>query len=454
MYFVTAVAANLVYATRWGEPFLMAVGYSTEFLTFSGLFTPGFFALLLMPFVVTPIVVAITYRAAKHLEKPLSGIPEIGRPEFLVATVALVGYLALTFWKADVLSLLAQGNNMASSVEARFQILARLGTGGLIALHSVLWFLSIYALVKSLRSKQVFWIAAFLGTFVIVSTMLTMLNMKWPVLVYFAAVLVAVFIYSSKPYFALVVGVLLLAGAYVGVSSFVFRTGSMISFEEMAPVITPSLAEAEPGEGLGEAEGSNLPSSAPPTATMSAEALAEQRVVEGEKAFHQSPALLLLSPLNRMAVAVPYYYHVFTEEGPICGDIFWRRHPPCVPTYEIYTRIFPSDEQFAGRGTSPAAVHISGYAHGGFPVATATLILASIILGFYSAFPLGTSSTLGALFVAGVTAGYHFSQLPIDGPIIYDHGILYSTIVAGLLALATAVRKAIARRARLVPPPS
>lgn len=408
-YFFTVVLANLIYASPVGEEFLNKIGYSSEFLYFDESFTLGFFVLLLMPFVIVPPIVWITRNTTAFIKPMLRKIPDIGKPEYLVVTLAVAGYLFYIFWKGDVLSLFMKGNDMYSSVEARFQILQNLGARGMIALHSVAWFLSIYAYVQALRSRDWFWITNFVGTFVLVSTMLTMLNMKWPVLVFFGAVLIATLIYSKRPFVAFVVGSVLLCGTYFAISSFVFRTASIASE-------TILIRQTE-----------------------------KARIEQGIRNFHSSPVVLLLSPLNRMAVAFPYYYHVFTREGAVCGDIFWRRKPPCVPTYLIYTRIFPKDEQFAGRGTSPAAVHVSGYAHGGFLMALITLAIASVILGLYSSLPLNASSTLGALFVSGSVAGYHFSQLPVDGPIIYDHGVLYGTAVVGVLLLCTIARRRLAR---------
>jgi hypothetical protein len=155
-----------------------------------------------------------------------------------------------------------------------------------------------------------------------------------------------------------------------------------------------------------------------------------------------SAFVFAVNPFSRMAISYAYYYDLFTREGPICGGPFSQilRDPPCVPTWLIYTKIFPQDKMFAGRGTSPAAVNITAYALGGWPVAIVETILAAIVLGIYSGLPLNGSSTLGTLFISGTIVGYHFSQIPGEGPIIYDYGVAWSFAVLLVLLVATYVR--------------
>src|SRR5690606_15069337 len=83
---------------------------------------------------------------------------------------------------------------------------------------------------------------------------------------------------------------------------------------------------------------------------------------------------------------------------------------------------------FEGRGTAPAAVHISGYALGGWPIAIFALVCASIILGLLACLPQGASALIGAFGIMGAVAGYHFSQLPGEGPLFYDHGLVWTLI--------------------------
>jgi hypothetical protein len=136
-----------------------------------------------------------------------------------------------------------------------------------------------------------------------------------------------------------------------------------------------------------------------------------------------------MNALNRMALPYPFYYQVFTEEGPICGtliDRILRKTNPCHPSNLIYERIY-GQGAFSGKATAPAAVHISGYALGGWTGALIATILTSIVIGlFMGLWPAARTSTLAAtIFVMGGYSAYFFSQLPFEGPIVYDHGILW-----------------------------
>jgi hypothetical protein len=142
-----------------------------------------------------------------------------------------------------------------------------------------------------------------------------------------------------------------------------------------------------------------------------------------------------------MAIIYPYYYQVFTLEGAVCGGMFAQAKfgQPCRPSTYIYSRIF--DDQFKGRGTAPATVHISAYALGGWPVAFFGLFCASVILGIFASLPLRSSATIGALAVTGAIVGYHFSQLPGEGPLLYDHGIIWTLLILFLVACWRALRQ-------------
>ena len=48
-----------------------------------------------------------------------------------------------------------------------------------------------------------------------------------------------------------------------------------------------------------------------------------------------------------------------------------------------------------------------------------------IVLGAFMALPVTSSATAATIGIMGGLAGYFFSQLPFEGPIVYDHGILW-----------------------------
>ena len=67
-------------------------------------------------------------------------------------------------------------------------------------------------------------------------------------------------------------------------------------------------------------------------------------------------------------------------------------------------------------------------------VALMGLIFASIILGLFASLPLNVSASIGSLAITGGIVGYHFSQLPGEGPIFYDHGVFWTLLVLFLFS--------------------
>jgi hypothetical protein len=146
---------------------------------------------------------------------------------------------------------------------------------------------------------------------------------------------------------------------------------------------------------------------------------------------------LTVSGLVRMALPYPFYYRTFTDEGPVCGTIMDRlalRRNACQPSLLVYERMFRNDG-FAGRGTVPAAFHITGYALDGWFGAIIEAVLASVVIGAFMAMPANTNAVSGTIIVMGILSAYFFSQLPFEGAIIYDHGLLWWLLMTICYAL-------------------
>ena len=406
-YFLSVVAGNIIYTSPLGRAQLERSIY-TAILQFDTLFSAGFWALLLAPFLVTPIVIKLIRSAMeRHLRKAVNLFPEFSKIDYAVITATCFAYVFFALLKADAFILFSSGVDALSSVEARFHIRNQTGFAAMAILMSILPFLSIYSLIRWMRGDGVFWSAMTVSNAFIMTVFLTVLNMKWPVLIYDIGLILAVFVYAQRrPYLKAATGSVLLILAYLLISAFVFRL-------------------AAPAESYDEAKTiSTLTSKSPYYIVRLTDA-----------AMHSAP-MLAMAAVNRMAIIYPYYYQVFTTEGAVCGGIIEQARvgPTCRPSTFIYTRIF-GDDGFRGRGTSPAAVHISGYALGGWPVATFALICASIILGIFACLPLDMNAIFGALAVTGGLVGYHFSQLPGEGPLIYDHGVLWVFLILFLYIL-------------------
>jgi hypothetical protein len=231
--------------------------------------------------------------------------------------------------------------------------------------------------------------------------------MKWPVLLFFCGIALAVFVHSaSRPYIKAGLASIVIVAAYLLISTFLFRA-----------VETPVQIEAEAMVG-----------------DLTHVAEVNSRLFSS--AFWAAPRLVAFA-VNRMAVIYPYYLSTFSTDPSACGDLvgYLRPGADCRPSTFIYQRMFVSDG-FEGRGTAPAAVHITAFALGGLPLAGIALVLASVLMGMFTALPSQGNATVGAVAILGAIAGYHWSQLPGEGPLLYDHGLIWPFLVlAAMLVL-------------------
>ena len=399
-YFLTVVAGNLIFASPLAGDSLRISHSSGRFLEYPQTFTLGYWALLLCPFVLTPLIVAATRRASRPwVGRVAEMLPEFRRVDYALICVAVFGFVIYRFWQADVVTLLSTGVDFKSSVEARFAIRARIGFITLAPLQALLPFLTLYALIRWIQKGELFWMAlAVMNTFLL-SVLLIMINMKWPVLLFYVGIVLAIFVYARKhAYVKTAVGAVLVFIAFIVISAFVFRIAPSLDLDRAG-------AESRPVQA------------------------SEYFVATGKAVPSYVPNLLVIA-LNRMAISYPYYYQVFTQEGPLCGGILGQatRDPICRPSELIYSRIFV-DDAFQNRGTSPLSVHISGYALGGWPVAMLALFAGSIILGLFAAVPLDRAPATGTATIIGAQTAYHLSQIPGEGIIFYEHGLIWIALM-------------------------
>jgi hypothetical protein len=140
-----------------------------------------------------------------------------------------------------------------------------------------------------------------------------------------------------------------------------------------------------------------------------------------------------------MAQPFPYYVETFATNAGKCGTLLTRilRKPsPCQPSNLIYAEMF--SDNFAGLGTAPQAPHVTGFALDGWSGAIIELVATSIVLGLFAAAAGSSTPEQATLTVLGALAGYHFSQLPFEGPLVYDHGIIWWLLPMLVLAAARA----------------
>lgn len=407
-YFLLVVFGNIIFASPWGRASLEVTNYRADFLDFPHVFTTGYWALLLVPFLLTPIIVWATRKATVNpVAYTVSLLPDFRLLEFIVVALLIYAYLLATFIEADVWGLFSSGNSEVSSVQARYEIRERIGFSSFVLLQAALPFLTVFAAVQALRMRSFIWGVLAVTNIALLSVLLIMINMKWPILLLYLAVVAAIFVYAPRwSYVATIAGVIAVVVTYLVVSVFVFRFAAATA--PLANVDTILVSSVE----------QTAPASAPPTLL--------------QMAFKFAPSLAAHA-LNRMAISYPYYYQTFTEQGAVCGGVLVQMMPgpACRPSTYIYEVIFGQDG-FEGRGTSPMPVHVSSYAYGGWPVAILGLVSASVILGLFAALPLDKSAMAGALAVTGAVNGYHLSQIPGEGIFLYEHGLLWLGLMLGI----------------------
>ena len=419
-YFATIVAGNLIFASPLGATSLRATGFSTGILGMPHIFSFGYWALLLCPFVITPPVVFATRRSfGPWVGRSSAMLQEFGRAEYLFIVSCCYGFVLYRFWKADVAALFLSGTDAVASVNARFEIHDRIGYWTLMVLQALMPFLSIYSLIRWMRSRESFWCILMVFNILAMSVLLIMLNMKWPVLLFGIGLVMAVFVNTERhAYLKAALGMVFVLCEFLVVSALVYRVAGETQ------IIKPHLPAGEPTLSRS--------SATPPVTTevTRVEGMANLAVDTSRAAIGYAPEILFAA-LNRMAVIYPYYYETFTNEGAVCGGILEqaRRKPKCRPSTLIYSRIFGTAEGYTGVGTSPQSVHISGYALGGWPTAIAALVAASILLGLFTSLPLDRSVSVSALGIVGALAGYHLSQVPGEGVILFDHGLLWTFLM-------------------------
>ncbi|WP_212625052.1 hypothetical protein [Pseudomonas sp. PP3] len=435
-YFVLVVLGNLIYASPFGLRAIEAFGYPVATLKLNHIFTLGYWVLLFMPFVVTPMIVFLVKKTSVNLVECFAKkIPEMTKAWLIVLFSLSCIFVLSNFYKCGVFEIFQSGKDSVSSVEARFEIRERLHFGVFIVIQAIVPYLSYVAVTNLSKKGGAFWYVFSLVSILIASSFFVMINMKWPVVLYYVGVVLTIFVHTEKyAYTKAVVGGLIVIATYLLISTVVFRLAPepMDNSVSTASAIHEKAHIDQHQAGSQEAKPPKLivteivPKAIQPGGTNLAVS-AERAAVVSEAAISATP-MLMMHLLSRMSIVVPYYYQEFTDHPSACGGILAqaRPGPVCRPSTYIYNKLFvSSNDQFIGLGTSPAAVHITGYAVGGWTVAIFALLCASVILGVLSCIPVNASSTVSAFGIVGALAGYHFSQIPGEGVIFYEHGLFW-----------------------------
>lgn len=452
-YFFTAVLGNIIYTTPWGQNWparsIPEFSWSNLPLTFGF----EFWALVLLPFILTPLIaVFVGMLSQRSADAAIKFIPEISPTSYLAICVGLYAYAFYSLITAEALTHMLDSADAVRAVHARFALLSALGFKPLMTMKSLLVFMTIYACVRATREGEWFWYIAGILHTIILSACLILLNMKWPVLVFIIALGLCFFLFSRKH--ALIkttIAITLGLVVYFLLSVLILR---------LAPVNGET---SEPQNGTSITQGHLDRRGRVDTDTFEDRAMTrddtfKDRAMTRDYASNVATTGVLRAPylavaaINRMAISVPYYfdYSGVSADCPQSIKALWIGRPlSCEPTLLVYASMF-GDDGFTGIGTAPAAVHLYAYALDGWTGALIALALASIVLGLFLALWRGaqTNSVYAASFVMGGYTAYFFSQLPIEGPLIYDHGMVWWAFLVLGLSAASSSFSAIHRKMR------
>ncbi|KQW79171.1 hypothetical protein ASC89_12790 [Devosia sp. Root413D1] len=411
-YGLTVLLGNLIYATPFGVGLLTAAGYPTSFLQFPTTFTFGYWALLLLPLVAMPVIVALS---SPILLRPIGGffrlVPRFSILDFVVISLVTYGVIIFAFYRSEAVGLFLGGASAADAIEARFAMQARLLFPEKVAIHSIMPFLAYYAFVVFLRDRGKFWAVASAMSCVAAFVVLVFLNMKWPVLLFSIGIVASLMMFSQRRFLLmkLLGGSLAMVAIYLLVSAVVFRLAAE--------------PEARPAVSVEQGSTSEL-------GFESASDVAEKVQQVAGSALWNTP-FLTAHAINRMAISYPYYYEIFTERGPVCGTLIQQYLPgkkPCHPSYLVYTAIFGADG-YEDRGTAPAAPHITAYAFAGWFGAALGLAGMGLLLALFTVGQRSSGPMADTWAVLGVVMGYHLSQVPGDEVILYTTGLIWPVLL-------------------------
>jgi hypothetical protein len=451
-YLATTALGNLLYIFPFGESFPTINIRGFSWSNFHSSLGFEFWLLILLPFMFAPIAIIIRNLATPVAEWIEPAVPEISKIAYLIILAGMYTYAIHALYSVHAISKFLSAGQAADVVENRFALLDDLGFRPQMVLKSLLVFLSLYAAARAAREHKLFWYIATILNTIVLTTCLILLNMKWPAVMFILTLGVCTFVLSERHSLAkalciVAIGIIVyLSLAVVLLRWFPPEHGSISSTttEVLVQNPKPDIFATPPDTP----STSRTPDTESPTSLESVPKAAKELPIKTEAPVKLDLSLakstlggiysfaprILISSLNRMAIAAPYYFDFGNQDGKNCAPelsrLWIKRDRTCEPTTNIYTQMFGHDG-FEGRGTAPAAVNLYGYALAGWPGAIASTLLATIILGLFLSLwtRVSRNALFAAAFIMGAYTAYFFSQLPWEGPIIYDHGMIWWTLL-------------------------
>jgi hypothetical protein len=226
-YTVTTLIGNILFAWPLGQTIARRFVPDFDAHSFSLFGSAQYWALLALPLVAIPIFATVSEIAATKLIRRsavLDWIPEIQPHPYAALCTALHIYCLITLGQQHILDLHAASSDAVTAVQNRFIILDRLGFPYRIVVQSILPFLTVFGLVKLIQQKSRFWIAAYAANFLLSSAYLLLLDMKWPMLVFWLLNVIVLFrMVERRVFLSLTVACVFYLVSYVAVSALVLR---------------------------------------------------------------------------------------------------------------------------------------------------------------------------------------------------------------------------------------
>lgn len=440
-YFLTSVLVNILYAVGigrdWPREFILDFSWSD----FSSPFGLAFWILVLCPFAALPVIALPATRMLRPLARWASPfIAEFPKLPYAILCSLLYAYVAYTFAHVGAAEMFVAGKGAVDAVVKRFALQAAIGFHTRVIILSLLYFLAIYASVKAIRRPDRFWKVAAILEIAAMLVCLVLLNMKWPVILFILTLGFAVFV-TVRRFVVLKTSAVMLCGiaTYFVISVVILHA---VPPPPVANVSQP-VQQAQKVRAAFHAENVTTPAANADATPQVRQHVARSYVERVAIALANKADDLTVVALSRMGMAIPYYYDIFTAKGPFCGSFFdWALHTSdlnCRPSLYIYNEMF--HDRFKGKGTAPAAFQIYEYAREGWPGVFVSLLIAGLLFGAFMSLrgPAKESDMIAAIFIMGAPVAYTLSQLPIEGAIIYDNGIVWwgaLVILNALLVLA------------------
>jgi hypothetical protein len=221
-YFFLTVLMNVVFVV-YDDRFAMKSMDNFSIAAFP-VQTVGYWLLLFLPFLALPPVAILFRRILARPARMLGAwTPEFRMLDYLVITGVCYGIAIHAMYRSDAWGLLWSGSDAISTVLARFELLNRLHFFERAILQSVLVFLTLYSLVRALRSREGRWLSIFSVNLVAMTVLLVCLNMKWPVVVLFGGIVACTALFGRRRGLHTAIAAVTMVCVYLLVATVVLR---------------------------------------------------------------------------------------------------------------------------------------------------------------------------------------------------------------------------------------